>query len=99
MTGKFFTPPAAAVTAVLLALSAAVAAETLSPATAFVRGFCGDPQGGYQDSWHTHLGIVPMFGVRQKKGCMEMEWKSAPLPAEIPGDSVTFVWSGAMAPG
>ena len=40
-----------------------------------------------------------VFGVRQKKGVAEMEWKSAPLPAEIGGQSVTFVWTGAMGFG
>ena len=43
-----------------------------------------------------------MYGVREQKGMAEMEWKSAPLPAEIPTETVTFVWSGAMgslAPG
>ncbi len=40
--------------------------------------------------------MTPMFGVRQQKGMAEMEWKSAPLPAEIPTETVTFVWSGAM---
>ena len=47
----------------------------------------------------THCGDAQVFGVRQKKGVAEMEWKSAPLPAEIRGDSVTFVWTGAMGFG
>ena len=53
-------------------------------------------------SWYTHLGMMPLFGVRQQKGIAEMEWKSAPLPADIPTETVTFVWTGAMgamAPG
>ena len=82
MTSKLCTP--AAVAAVLLALGAAVAAETSPPATTFVRGFRGDPKVGFQVSWYTHLGLTPIFGVRQRKGCAEMEWKSALVPAEIP---------------
>ncbi len=84
----------------LLASRAAVAAET-SPATC-VRGFQGEPQGGMQVRWYTHLGMTTLYGVRQRKGITEMQWKSAPLPAEIPTETVTFVWTGAMgamAPG
>ena len=95
MTSKLCTPMTV-VAAILLTLGMAVAAETSPPATTFVRGFRGDPQGGFRDSWYTHLGMTPMFIVRQKKGIAEMEWKSAALPAEIPGESVTFVWTGAM---
>ena len=100
MTRRIFTPAAVAI--VLLASVAAVAAETSPPATTFVRGFRGDPKGGIQLSWYTHLGMTPMYGVREQKGMAEMEWKSAPLPAAIPTATVTFVWSGAMgslAPG
>ena len=67
-----------------------------APATTFVRGFRGDPHGGGQFSWYTHLGMTPLYAVRQQKGMSEMEWKSAPLPAEIPTETVTLVWSGAM---
>ena len=100
MTSKLCTAAAAA--AVLLALSAGVAAKTPPPATTFVRGFRGEPQGGMQVSWYTHLGMTALYGVRQRKGITEMQWKSAPLPAEIPTETVTFVWTGAMgamAPG
>ena len=93
MTSKLCLP--AAVAALLLAFGAALAAET-STATTFVRGFRGDPKGGMQTSWYTHLGLTPIFGVRQRKDCAEMEWKSAALPAEIPTETITFVWSGAM---
>ena len=97
MTSKLCT--AAAVAAVLLALGEAVAAETASPATTLVRGFRGDPKGGFQGPCGTHCGDAQVFGVRQKKGVAEMEWKSATAPAEIGGDSVTFVWTGAMGFG
>ena len=97
MRSKFCTP--AAVAAVLLALGAAAGAQTLPPATTFVRGFRGDPQGGFQGVWGTHLGEGQMFGVRQKKGVAGMEWKSAPLPTEIRGENVTFVLTGAMGSG
>ena len=80
-------------------VGAAAAAQTSPPATTFVRGFRGEPQGGFQGVWGTHLGEGQMFGVRQKKGVAEMEWKSAPLPTEIRGDSVTFVLTGAMGSG
>ena len=95
MTSRVCTT--AAVTIVLLAFGAAMAADT-SPPTTFVRGFRGDPQGGFRAPG-THLGDVPMFGVRQKKDVAEMEWKSAALPAELSGESVTFVWTGATGSG
>ena len=59
----------------LLVSRAAVAAET-SPATC-VRGFQGEPQGGMQVRWYTHLGMTTLYGVRQRKGITEMQWKSA----------------------
>ena len=96
MTRRACTPVAVAI--ILLASAAALAAET-SPATTFVRGFRGDPQGGFQGAWGTHLGDSQMFGVRQKKGVAEMQWKSAPLPAEISSQSVTFVFTGAVGSG
>jgi hypothetical protein len=80
---------------VLLASAAALAAET-SPPTTFVRGFRGEPVGGFLGTWYTHLGAMPLYGVRQRKEVADMQWKSAPLPATIPTETVTFVWSGAM---
>jgi hypothetical protein len=67
--------------------------------TTFVRGLLGDPTGGFRQSWHTHLGMVPLRGIRQLKDCRKIEWHSAPLPAGLAGDTVTFVWSGAMGMG
>ena len=99
MTRSICTPVAVAI--VLLASLAAAAAET-SPPTTFVRGFRGDPKGGFVVPWYTHLGSMPLYGVRQRKEMDQMEWRSAPLPAQIPTETVTFVWTGAMgamAPG
>ena len=45
--------------------------------TTFVRGFQGAPSGGFRQAWHTHLGMVPLLGVRQQKDCCEIAWTSA----------------------
>lgn len=62
-----------------------------------VRGLAGAVTGGFRESWFTHLGNVPLFGARQNGSFVE--WKSAPLPPRLEGDSVTFVWSGALGAG
>jgi hypothetical protein len=83
-------------------LATAVGGEALAAdgaGTTFVRGFAGDPVGGFRQSWHTHLGMVPLSGIRQQKDCREIQWHSAPIPANLAGDTVTFVWSGAMGMG
>ena len=79
------------------------AAEESPAGTAVVRGFVGNPVGGFQRTWPHSNGPWPtrrlpvtIFGVRQQKDVNQLEWKSAPLPATLTADTVTFVWSGAM---
>ncbi len=60
-----------------------------------VRGLTGEPEGGFRMSRETHLGTVPLCGIRQKKPSLAMTWKTASVPSVISGDCVTFAWTGA----
>ncbi len=93
--------PSARTAAAVLVSMATLGAAAKRPLADRVclRGFSGDPRGGFRQSWHTHLGLVPLFGVRQQKDCGEIEWTSAPLPANLASPTVTLVWSGAMGLG
>ncbi len=82
---------------VMMLISVVAAARVQAAAGAdFVRGLAGEPQGGFRQNWHTHLGEVPLFGIRQQRVDGDMKWKTAPLPTSLTGETVTFVWSGAM---
>ena len=61
----------------------------------FVRAFAASRRAA--SAFHgTRPGHDAHVRRRQKAGLAEMQWKSAALPAELPGQSVTFVWSGGM---
>jgi hypothetical protein len=74
----------------------AAAREQAAAGADFVRGLAGQPRGGFRQNWYTHLGEVPLLGIRQQWEDREMEWKTAPLPSSLTGETVTFAWSGAM---
>ena len=83
----------------VLILSCAGAAAESSQTGPLVRGFVGNPRGGFRSPWHTHAGWVPLAGVRQTKAVAEMVWQSDKTPKEIHADRVTLAWSGAMGLG
>ena len=97
MRSKFCTP--AAVAAVLLALGAAAAARRCRRRPPSCAAFAVIRRAVFRAYGARTWARAQMFGVRQKKGVAEMEWKSAPLPTEIRGESVTFVLTGAMGSG
>lgn len=82
---------------VLVTLFAGLPPDARAEEPLALRGFEGEPSGGFRESWHTHLGKVPLFGARQDGGFVE--WRTAPVPEPLDVRSVTFVWSGAMGAG
>jgi len=73
-----------------------LSADGATTDTTFVRGFDGTATGGFSAEWFTHLGKVPLRGVRQSTPHDHIEWLSEPLPETIGTPHVTFVWTGAM---
>ena len=53
-------------------------------------------KGGCAQLVQSHLGRAPVTAVRHTRPALEMSWQTAALPADIPGQEVTFVWTGAM---
>jgi len=68
-------------------------------AAAVNRGFEGEAEGGFRQSWHTHLGMVELRGVRQRSPDLALRWQSAIVSAPAPPGSVTFAWTGALGMG
>ena len=67
--------------------------------TIFVRGYAGGATGGFKTRTPTHLGDVAVQGVRQVAPNLTVRWLSAPLPAKLGAQKVTFVWTGAVGGG
>ena len=82
----------------LATASLCIAAPTHSESV-FVRGFVGEPNGGFRQLWHSYLGDVLFSGVRKNRGNGLIEWKTAIVPRDLAASTVTFVWAGAMGIG
>jgi hypothetical protein len=85
----------------LLACCALLAELALSQAgetgkAVLVRGVVGQATGGFRQSLVSHRGEVTLSGVRKRKDTGQLQWKSEPMPATLPSQGVTLVWSGAL---
>ena len=77
----------------------AVVSKAAATEPIFVRGYAGGAAGGFKTQTPTHLGNVAVQGVRQMAPDLTVRWPSAPLPASLGAQKVTFAWTGAVGGG